>query len=167
MSERRQITTIPFLTAGIVILFFAAAVAACGGGGGGAADDCATLCNKAKACTGNQINDICDPATCEGILDRLRDEISVGLVACANDAPQLCEPDWTSCLSSAAKSAGTRPIDTAYSQACLDKRMTCTFADDLCLGTVLYDQVRVEQAKACLDKPCDQIVACIKAELGT
>jgi len=134
--------------------------------GGGTSGDCALLCDKAKACPNNTVADLCDPAFCGGFLERLRDDISASVVACATDATQLCESEWSACFVAAAPLATMRPIDGTFTEACLQKRMECSHADDHCLGSRLYDEAVVEQAEACLDESCAEVVDCLDAAFG-
>jgi hypothetical protein len=104
---------------------------------------------------------------CAGTADRYRDEYETALYSCVNDADGCSAATWSTCSVQASSSAGRRPADDTYRDACLTKRSDCesqgiNFADDYCLGSSLLSDAWLQRANDCVAKNCADISVCLR-----
>ena len=128
---------------------------------------CQQGCQKATSCGGG--GDLLCSSQCTVTLSRWRPEVRDAYFHCYLDGRTMnCANDAEACLAPAGQAAQPRAIDTSFRDACLNRRTACmsSFADDYCSQSVLFDSSVVDQASSCLQKPCDQIAACLRSAFG-
>jgi hypothetical protein len=136
------------------------------GDGVGGTDSCRKSCEAFATCNGFPLSGCVGPSiSCNGWPSTLwREEVLRAYMSCVASCPTAS----AGCETQAFAAAGAaRAIDTAYSTACLAKKMECTMGrNNTCGEESLYVESAVAAALACLDQPCDQVDSCVDVAFG-
>jgi hypothetical protein len=130
------------------------------------ADFCKALADRAMRCETGAPSDCSKQLACYQAAVRPEDQGN--LLGCL--AERDCKTIDDKCVANAASKYQSDGTVKSYVDACLAKRTSCSnaFSDDYCgydYG-LFVDSMRAA-VKACLDKPCEEVKACVQAAYAT